>query len=229
MSSTQHTMHHNSLLMQQQQDESRLLREKYRQIDALYRYQSSRATSLEAKLDECINDKLQLQQENRKLKHDATRSEHSRAMDNRRMQAAANDRAEEGRAWEERPVMFERLVPIHQDEDDNHSAADEEQYHHPQSPAAPASPIRLGGRVERLRVDLTPAASPSHSHSPYNHPHGSFPTSTRWPAGSVPISNRADPRSTQYGASDTRPSYTSHARKYSTNYESSGQEVRGGG
>ena len=213
VSSTQHTLHHNHLLMTQQQDESRLLREKYRQIEALYRYQSSRATQLEAKLDESITEKLQLQQENRKIKHDAVRWEHSRAMDGRRTSVTTHNRGETRRAREDQTRMSETMYG---NEEEPMSAGDDDRY--PLSPAAPASPIRLGGYSERPRVDLTPSAAPPHFHSASLHPSASIRSATSLPAVSVPLVHLSDPRPLSHGAADTRPLYTSQARKYSTSH-----------
>ena len=216
VSSAQHTLHHNSLLMAQQQDESRLLREKYRQIEALYRYQSSRGSSLESKLDECITEKLQLQQENRKIKHDAARWEHSRAVNSRRVQAAANSRLDPRRARDEQTRPGETLDADHED---GISADDDHRY--PLSPltAAPASPIRLGSHSERPRVDLTPAAAASHFHSASLHPSVSIRSTTSLPAATAPGSYQSDSRSFSHAGLDTRPSFTSSARKYNTSHE----------
>jgi len=217
-SNSQHTIHHNRLLMAQQDEEGRLLRDKYRQIEALYRFQNNRANALESKLDECIREKLQLQQESRRMKHEAARWEHSRpAADSRRTQAAASGRVDSRRVKEEQPWLSEA---VYGDDEEPMVAAEDD--HYPLSPAAvaPAPPIRVGRHSERARVDLTPAASSAHYHSHSATSHS--PAASGWSASiataAPPLRPHSDPRSFVHGGPDSRPSFTSTARKYSTGH-----------
>ena len=240
VSSTQHTLHHNSLLMAQQQDESRLLRDKYRQLEALYRYQSSRAASMEAKLDEAIRDKLSLQHDIRQMRHEsaavaAARAGQQRAkgsrrghataaaagMDGSRATAAVRSSARVEQQWTTMAETGTSYATM--DDDDASMSTDDDERYPPLPLAILASPIRLGGggqSEQRARVDLSPAAAASsrlHSLSSF---HPSLLVSPR-STSSMP----SDTRPLAYGGGggggsgpDTRPSFTSQARKYSSGH-----------
>ena len=211
VASTQHTVHHNGLLMAQQQEEARMLRDKYRQLESLYGFEKGRRSSLEAKLDECVKEKLQLQHENRMMRHEAERWEQrSRAVDGRRVQAVKYGRVE---AWRDRdePVRTIRELAYGDEEDALSGAEDDSRFSLSPRPAALAPPIRLGAHAERPRVDLTPSSA-----SPHYHPSSATDRAVKTEPAVPSASHASDARSMgRGGGSTTRPPFSSGARKYS--------------
>ena len=219
VATTQHTLHHNDVLLQQHQDEIRTLMDKYRQMESMYRYQSSRASSLDTKLDECIKEKLAMGKEIRRLRHEVARLERSNAStqsSSNRWDASAGGSAQSG-GVDSRRLRDEQLrVSESRYGEDDESLADDDDDRYP-PPLSPASPIRHSSYAERPRVDLTPSVS-SADFRPAASQRPSAPVCSAVPLSAAPASHRirgSESRAFSHNDAGARSPFASNARRYS--------------